>query len=288
MRRLEEAMAQRVLLTDGAFGRQLRRQPIDQRRDLWGHEERLELLCLSRPEWVRSLHEAYLRAGADVIRTHTLEASPLSLAADGLEQEAFYLNHVAAQLACEAVDAVPGRGRRRFVLGQVRDAGWESAPGETERAIALQVEGLISGGVDGIALDVTPGTGRAPIFLRAAQKARRSLSSAVPIYLQSGVPGSVSYSDHLLEQADGVIRFRAGGRARGDWLRRAVEQEAATMIGGGVTPEDTAELDRHLRLLADDGLRPLHAAARAAKVGLEESIVPSSALHVDPLVTELH
>ena len=84
----------------------LHRQPIDLQRDLWGHRERLELLCLSRPEWVRGLHEAYLRAGADIIRTHTLEASPLSLAAAGLEQEAFYLNHVAAQLACEAVDAV--------------------------------------------------------------------------------------------------------------------------------------------------------------------------------------
>ena len=60
------------------------------------------------------------------------------------------------------------------------------------------------------------------------------------------------------------------------------------MIGGGETPEDTAELDRHLRLLADDGLRPLHSAARAADVCLEESMVPSSALHVDPLVTELH
>lgn len=287
MRRLEEAMAQRVLLTDGAFGRELRRQEIDLQRDLWGHEGRLELLCLSRPEWVRGLHEAYLRAGADVIRTHTLEACPLSLAESGLEKEAFYLNHVAAQLACEAVDGVPGRGRRRFVLGMVRDQGWDVPPSETEQAIALQVEALLSGGADGIVLDVTPGLGRAPIFLRGAQKARRNLGSAAPVYLQSR-PGAVSYSRHLLEQASGVILFRAGARARGNWLARAVEQEGATLIGGGETPDDTAALDRHLRLLADDGLRPLHAAARAAGACLEESIVPSSALHVDPLVTELH
>lgn len=287
MRRLEEALAQRVLLADGAFSRQLRKQPIDLERDLWGHEGRLELLCLSRPGWVRSVHESYLRAGADIVRTHTLEASPLCLEAAGLADQAFYLNFVAAQIACEAVDSVPGRGRRRFVLGLVRDQGWDAPPAEIEKAVATQVEGLIAGGVDGVALDVTPGTGRAPVFLRGARKARRGLSAAAPIYLQSG-PGAASYSRHLMEQADGVILYRAGGRARGDWLARAVEREGATLIGGGDTPSDTASLDRGLRLLSDDGLRPLHAWARAAGTHSEESVVPSSALRVDPMVTELH
>lgn len=287
MRRLEEALAARVLLADGAFRRQLRRKPVDLCRDLGGHEEQLELLCLSRPDWVRGLHEAYLRAGADLIRTHTLEASPLSLAEVGLEEEAFYLNYAAAELACEAVDAVPGRGRRRFVLGQVRDRGWHASPAEVERAVTLQVEALIAGGVDGIALDVMPGLGRAPLFLRGAIKARRNLSSATPVYLQSAKE-CPAYSAHLLEQVDGVIHFASGGRGRGDWLARAIEQEGATLIGGGDSPEDTAELDYHLRLLAEDGLRPLHMAARAAGARLEETVIPSSALRVDPSVTELH
>jgi len=287
MRTLHEALAQRVLLTDGAATRQLRKRPIDVERDLWGHPERLELLCLTRAGWVRSLHEAYLRAGADIIRTHTLEASPLSLEAEGLADQAFFLNFTAAQIACEAVDSVPGRGRRRFVLGLVRDQGWDAPPSEIERAVATQVEGLIAGGVDGVALDVTPGTGRAPIFLRGARKARRGLGAAAPIFLQSG-PGATSYSRHLMEQADGVVVYRAGGRARGDWLARAVEREGVTLVGGGDTPADTASLDRGLRLLADDGLRPVHAAARAAGAVAEEVAVPSSALRVDPLVTELH
>ena len=131
MRILHEALAQRVLLTDGALTRQLRKRPIDVERDLWGHPERLELLCLTRAGWVRSLHESYLRAGADLVRTHTLEASPLSLEAAGLADQAFYLNFAAAQIACEAVDSVPGRGRRRFVLGLVRDQGWDAPPAET-------------------------------------------------------------------------------------------------------------------------------------------------------------
>ncbi|HLS68578.1 MAG TPA: homocysteine S-methyltransferase family protein [Kiloniellales bacterium] len=287
MRRLEEAMAERVLLADGAFRRRLRRLPIDTHRDLWGREGRLEVLCLSRPEWVRGLHEAYLRAGADVIRTHTREASPLSLGPAGLEQEAFYLNYVAAQLACEAVDAVPGRGRRRFVLGLVQDQGWNAGPAATEQAIELQVEALIAGGVDGIALDVPPETGRAAIFLRAARKARGFCEVSAPIYLQSPV-GPLGHSSRLLQHPDGVIRFQAGNHAHSDWLGRAVEEEGATLVGGGRTPEDTAERDRRLRLLAEDGLRPLHAAARARGARLEESVVPSSSLHLDPLVTELH
>ncbi|WP_366555859.1 homocysteine S-methyltransferase family protein [Aquibaculum sediminis] len=287
MRRLEEALAQRVLLTDGAVSRQLRKQPIDPERDLWGHEGRLELLCLTRPVWVKAVHEAYLRAGADVVRSHTLDASPLSLEDAGLADQAFYLNFVATQIACEAVDSIPGRGRRRFVLGLVRDQGWDASPGELEAAVATQAEGLIAGGADGIALDVTPGTGRASLFLRGAEKARRQLGAMAPLYLQS-TPGAVAYSNHVLEQVDGTIIYRNGSRARGDWLTRAVQSEGVNLIGGGDTPEDTAALDRRLRLLADDGLRPLNAAARAAGAHSDESVVPSSALRLDPIITELH
>lgn len=287
MRRLEEALAQRVLLTDGAASRQLRKQPIDSERDLWGHEGWLELLCLTRPVWVKSVHEAYLRAGADVVRSHTLDASPLSLEDAGLADQAFYLNLAATQIACEAVDSIPGRGRRRFVLGLVRDQGWDAPPGEIEAAVATQAEGLIAGGADGIALDVTPGTGRACLFLRGAEKARRQLGVMAPLYLQS-TPGAVAYSSHVLEQADGTIIYRTGSRARGDWLTRAVQSEGANLIGGGDTPEDTVALDRRLRLLADDGLRPLNAAARAAGAHSDESVVPSSTLRLDPIITELH
>ncbi|MEX0759210.1 MAG: homocysteine S-methyltransferase family protein, partial [Tistlia sp.] len=146
MRTLIEAIDQRVLLTDGSLARQLRGAQLNVARDLNGVEDCLELLNLTRAQLVRESHRAYLRAGADVIRTNSLQASPLSLARWDLADQAFYLNYAAAELACEAVDSVPGRGRRRFVLGVVRDQGWDAAPAELEAAVAVQVEGLLAGG----------------------------------------------------------------------------------------------------------------------------------------------
>lgn len=286
MRCFHDALDSRVLLTDGSLARRLRQQDLDVERDLWGVETCLELLNLTRASLVCELHEAYLRAGADVLRTHTLDASPLSLDACGLADHAFYLNHAAAQIASEAVDAVPGRGRRRFVLGLVRDQGWDTTPKEIERAVALQVEGLLSGGVDGIVLDITPGVGRAPMFLNGAAKARTTVGARAPIFLQGGVDGTV-FSEHARAQADGVILYRPGAPSRGRWLRRAIDEEGISLLGGGDTPEDTAELDRLLRLEAEDSLRPLNAALRARLGTVEESEPPSSLIRPDPLLAEL-
>ncbi|WP_162140968.1 homocysteine S-methyltransferase family protein [Fodinicurvata sediminis] len=287
MRCLHDALDRRVLLTDGSLSRRLRQQDLDVERDLWGAESCLEILNLTRAGMVRDLHEAYLRAGADVLRTHTLAASPLSLEAAGLADHAFYLNHAAAQLACESVDAVPGRGRRRFVLGLVRDQGWDTTPKEIEQAVALQVEGLLSGGVDGIALDITPGIGRGPIFLNGAARARQAVGARAPIFLQGGVDGT-GFSDHARAQADGVIVYRPGAPSRGRWLQRAIREEGINLLGGGDTPEDTEELDRLLRLEAEDNLRPLNADLRARLGAIEESEPPSSLIRPDPILAELH
>lgn len=273
MRSLIEALEQRVLLTDGAAARRLRAEALDAKRDFFGAEGVLPILNLTRPELVRRVHEAYLDAGADVIRTNTLGASPLSLAAQGCAEEAFYLNHTAAELAATAVDDRPGAGRRRFVLGVIRDDGWDVAPAEIEAAVALQAEGLLSGGADGITLDILPGAGRAPSFLRGARKAKESLRSRVPIFLQSG-PAGPDFSELARSRADGVIRYRHGPVERTKLLRQAIENQGVNLVGGGDLPEDTAALDRQLRSLAEDGFRPYLPAARPAE--LDEVATPSS------------
>jgi len=256
MRTIAEALDQRVLLSDGSAVRLLRAHKLDLQRDFYGAEDCFDVLCLTRTRLVRRAHIAFLEAGADVIRTNTLEASPLSLRPHGLGEEAFYINYSAAQIACEAVDSVRGRGRRRFVLGVVRDQGWTEAPKALEGAVATQVEGLLAGGVDGIALDLTPGTGRTPVFLRGARRAKEHLGARAPIFLQR-VPGDLDFSEHARALADGIIRFRQGQTGRFDWLKNAIRAEQVNLVGGGATPEDTARLDRFLRTLADDGLRPL-------------------------------
>jgi methionine synthase I (cobalamin-dependent) len=260
MRTLSEALDQRVLLCDGAMARQLRAHDLDEARDFLGMPEGIEALSLTRTRLLRDLHIAYLEAGADVIRTNTLAASPLTLARFDLGESAFYINYSAAEAACEAVDAVPGRGRRRFVLGVVRDQGWDVAPKTVEQAVSVQVEGLLAGGADGIALDVLAGTGRARMFLNGARRAKARLGARAPVFLQRN-PGGAEFSEAMGALADGVIDFRHGptsvdSRGRRGWLEAAIQEERINLLGGGDTPHDTARLDAALRAQAEDGLRP--------------------------------
>lgn len=255
MRTLREALDKRVLLGDGSAQRRLRAHDLDLTRDLYGAEGCIDVLNLTRAPLVRDVHIAYLEAGADVIRTNTLEASPLTLHAHGLAEDAFCINYSAAQIACEAVDSVPGRGRRRFVLGLVRDQGWDVPPATVEDAVLVQVEGLIAGGVDGVALDIVPGTGRSRMVLRGAQRAKERLHSAVPVFLQR-IAGAPEFSDRMRALADGVICFHHGQTGRPGWLDTEVLAQGVNLVGGGSSPEDTVALNRLLRARAEDGLRP--------------------------------
>jgi methionine synthase I (cobalamin-dependent) len=280
MRTLREALDHRVLLSDGSAQRQLRTHDLDLARDLYGAAECVDVLNLTRAPLVRDAHIAYLEAGADVIRTNTLEASPLSLHAHGLGEDAFCINYSAAQIACEAVDSVPGRGRRRFVLGMVRDQGWDVSPAEVEDAVSVQVEGLIAGGADGIALDIVPGTGRSRMFLRGAQRAKDRLRSGVPVFLQR-VAGTTEFSDRMRALADGIIRFRHGQAGRPGWLDAEVLAQGVNLVGGGDAPVDTATLNRLLRARAEDGLRPL-APWQAATAHADQVQPASSTLYPAP------
>ena len=59
-----------------------------------------DILSLVRPGLVRSIHEAYLEAGADIITTNTFTATRISQADYGTQALAYDINVAAARLAC--------------------------------------------------------------------------------------------------------------------------------------------------------------------------------------------
>ena len=121
IRRLESALAERILILDGAMGTMIQRHDLAEEdfrgeRFLDSPDSLLganDLLCLTRPDVIRSIHTEYLEAGADLIETNTFSANRISLADYGLEDIAEELNRAAATLAAEAVQAFeagnPGR-----------------------------------------------------------------------------------------------------------------------------------------------------------------------------------
>src|SRR5215213_2929509 len=68
-----------------------------------------DLLSITQPEIIATIHREYLEAGADLIETNTFNATAISLADYGMADLAYELNHAAARLAREACDAMTAR-----------------------------------------------------------------------------------------------------------------------------------------------------------------------------------
>jgi hypothetical protein len=251
MRTLAEAHDREVLLADAGTEDRLRALAVDVARDLFGAEGCLAVLSLTRANLLRGLHEEQLRAGADLIRTNTIQASPLELRQFGLDDDAFAINYAAARIAATAVDAVPGGDRRRFVLGIVRDLFWDATPQEIEEATALQASAFIAGGADGVALEIATDACRGPAFLQGARRAKEEAKSVAGIFIfQNGGDAPES----LRRLADGVIRYRELATVDEAGVTDAL-RDVANLIGGK-RAEDTATLDQVLRAMAVETTRP--------------------------------
>ena len=110
---LTEILSERIMVLDGAMGTAIQRDRPDEAgyrgerfadhpSDLIGNND---LLTITQPQIIRTIHEEYLRSGADIIETNTFNANAVSLADYGLEELAYELNHEAARLARQAPGA---------------------------------------------------------------------------------------------------------------------------------------------------------------------------------------
>src|SRR5206468_3098910 len=124
---LERLLRERIVILDGAMGTVVQQHKLDEaayrgerfkdsHRDLQGLHD---LLCLTQPHLIESIHKQYFEAGADLIETNTFNAQALSLADYGMQGLAYEINRAAAQCARRAADAVMAAtpGRVCFVAG---------------------------------------------------------------------------------------------------------------------------------------------------------------------------
>jgi homocysteine S-methyltransferase len=163
-----------------------------------------EELCVSRPELIASIHEDYVRAGAQLIETNTFGANRIRLGRHGFEDRTRELNLAAARLAKQAA------GDRAFVAGAIGPTGLVFAgfsEDERERVRASfreQAEALAEGGVDAILVE----TMRQPEELELAiEGVRLATGRTLPLIAQMSV-------DENLALADGTDVARAGARLK--------------------------------------------------------------------------
>ena len=149
MHRFLEVLSEGPLLFDGAIGTEFYRRGIYLTKSF-------EELNLIQPHLVRSVHEEYVKSGAQVITTNSYGANRLRLGRFGLEDKCAEINLAAARIAREAA------GEAIWVAGSVGPSGAEGArilgPGarEVKEAFAAQIDALIEGGVDASSLRPSP------------------------------------------------------------------------------------------------------------------------------------
>src|SRR6186713_2509664 len=88
MKTIEQLADERILILDGAMGTMIQRLGLQEEdfhpKGLENHPILLkgnnELLSLSRPEAIRTIHEEYLEAGADIVETNTFSATRVAQA----------------------------------------------------------------------------------------------------------------------------------------------------------------------------------------------------------------
>lgn len=189
MSNILDHLSQRVLLCDGGTGALVQAMNLSVEKDFLGLENCTEILVKSRPDVIRSIHERYFEAGADMVEADTFGASPITLAEFGIAERAFELNQAAIELAWEAAERFKGDGRARFVLGPVGPGTKLPSLGhigydELEAAYVTQAAGQIAGGVSAFLVE----TCQDPLQIKAAVNgckiANANAGTHIPIFVQ--------------------------------------------------------------------------------------------------------
>lgn len=169
---LRKLIRQRILIMDGAMGTMIQRYTLDESdfrgdrfkdhpMDLKGNND---LLSITRPDIIQTIHEQYLEAGADIIETNTFSGTTIAQADYGLEDAVYDINYHSAIVAKKATEkwnaltpdkpryvagAMGPTNRTASLSPDVNNPGFRAVSyDELKEAYALQTEALLDGGVD--------------------------------------------------------------------------------------------------------------------------------------------
>src|SRR5919112_4207904 len=152
------ALRERVVVADGAMGTMLQAHDLDVEADFEGHEGCNEILNVTRPDVVRSVHDAYFSVGCDAVETNTFGSNWAGLSEYGIPERIRETAFAGARIAREAADHWSTPERPRWVIGSVGPGTklptLGHAPYATLRdAYQEQCEAMIEGGADAILVE---------------------------------------------------------------------------------------------------------------------------------------
>ena len=207
---LERALAERIVILDGAMGTMIQGYGLDEdayrgdrfrdwAQDLKGNND---LLTLTQPAVIQEIHAAFLAAGADIIETNTFNANAPSMGDYGMESLVAELNFAAAALARECADRVSAdSGVPRFVAGvlgptnrtasispDVNDPGFRNIRFDELVATYLEsAKALIAGGADFLLIETVFDTLNAKAAIFAVTRAFAASGETLPVMLSGTI-----------------------------------------------------------------------------------------------------
>ncbi len=181
------ALSRRVVIADGATGTMLQAHDLSL-DDFEGHEGCNEILNVTRPDVVRSLHDAFFAVGVDAVETNTFGANLANLGEYGIEGRIRELARAGAAVAAEAARDWSTPDHQRYVLGSVGPGTKLPTLGHApfvalRDAYTEQVLGMLEGGVDAVLIETSQDLLQAKAAVLASHAAMAQLQMRVPIFV---------------------------------------------------------------------------------------------------------
>ncbi|BAG22676.1 MULTISPECIES: methionine synthase [Streptomyces] len=183
---LREALATRVVVADGAMGTMLQAQDptLEDFENLEGCNE---ILNITRPDIVRSVHEEYFAVGVDCVETNTFGANHSAANEYEIADRIFELSESGARIAREVADEFGAKdGRQRWVLGSIGPGTKLPSLGHIAYDVLRDgyqknAEGLLTGGSDALIVETTQDLLQTKSSIIGARRAMDALGVHVPL-----------------------------------------------------------------------------------------------------------
>lgn len=211
MERIFAEIEKRILILDGAMGTMLQQYNFSE-EDFRGERFKNyhmplkgnnDLLSLTQPEAIKTIHSKYFEAGADIAETNTFSGTSIAMADYQMESFVYELNYESARLAREVADSFTAKEphKPRFVAGSigptnktasmspdVNDPGYRAITfDELVKAYTEQVIALLDGGCHLLLVETVFDTLNAKAALFAIQQVKNQRNINIPVMVSGTI-----------------------------------------------------------------------------------------------------
>jgi len=211
MQNLFEILKSRILVLDGAMGTMIQQYKFSE-SDYRGERFKNypssvkgnnDLLSLTQPEAIKTIHEKYLEVGADIIETNTFSSTSIGMSDYDMESIVYDLNYESVKIAKEAANkyTLIDSSKPRFVAGSigptnrtasmspdVNDPGYRAVTfDDLVIAYSEQVNALIDGQVDILLVETVFDTLNAKAALFAIDLILNERNISLPIMVSGTI-----------------------------------------------------------------------------------------------------